>query len=263
LNQINPVTGATDKASASYVKRALDNFVLNPPPGAVMPGTEAAAAEASALANRARGNYGGYKRGEFFDDMMDNAITSAKGAYSGLNLQNRLRQVAGGALRRSKGESPASRAGYNDEEIAALTRFARVPAGDATLRYIDRLAGGGGGLGATVAGGIGGGIAGQYLKDNPAAGTAVGIGIPALGLTLRAIGNRRATANMNELSDMVRRRTPLYQERLATAPMTDPGKSNSQMLRDAITAGLVQQGFGMNPRSPEDDPLKITVNPRR
>ena len=66
---------------------------------------------------------------------------------------------------------------------------------------------------------------------------------------------------MNELSDMVRRRTPLYQERFATAPMTEPSKSSSQMLRDAITAGLVQQGFGQT--RGEDDPLRITVNPRR
>jgi len=245
LTQINPLTGATDKASAGYVKRALDNFVLNPPPGAVLPGTEAAAAEATALANRARGNYGGYKRGQMFDDMIENATTSAGGAASGLNLQNRLRQVVGSGLRQKEGTSAFSRAGYNPEEIAKLTDFARVPIGDASLRYVDRLFGGGGGLGAVVAGGVGaagGGTLGHYFKDDPTWGGVAGVGIPAAGLGLRLLGNRRATQNMANLGDMIRRRTPLYQERAATAPMVPPaGGGMPASARDAMVVELLRR----------------------
>jgi len=223
---------------------------------------EPAAREATALANRARGNNAGYRRGELFDDLWDNAVTQSGGANSGLNLQNNLRQAVGGAIRRTKGESRASKAHYNDDEIAAMEQFARVPFGDAALRYVDRLAGGGGGLGAMVAGGIGGGYIGQQVKDSPVGGFALGAGVPAAGLALRLIGNRRANANMQELSEMVRRRTPLYQERAANAPMVQPGKSGSQMLRDAITTGLVKNVFGTQ-EDAEDDPLRITVTPRR
>jgi hypothetical protein len=45
---INPVTAGPDLASSGIVKRSLDDFILNPPPGAVLPGKEAEAAQAAA-----------------------------------------------------------------------------------------------------------------------------------------------------------------------------------------------------------------------
>lgn len=260
----NVVQGSPDAAASGIVKRGINDFILNPPPGAVLPGMQAQAAEATALANRARGNYAGYRRGEMFDDLMDNALTSAGGAASGLNLQNRLRQGIGGAVKRTKGESRASKAGLNDAEIQAMTDFARVSPGDQALRYVDRIMGGGGGLGAlsaTAAGITGGGAAG-YVQENPWVGATLGAGVLPAGLALRAFGNRRAHRQMAELGDLVRQRTPLYQERAAIAPTVGPGKTGSQMLRDAITTGLIDSGFGQVD-SVEDEPLRITVNPKR
>jgi hypothetical protein len=123
---IDPLANATDAKSAKAVKKALDDFVLNPPQGAVLPGTEAAAAEASALANRARGNYGGLKRGTALDSVIENATTATGAAHSGLNLENTLKQHVKSFVRQDKdGNSPASKAGYNEEEIAALKDYAR------------------------------------------------------------------------------------------------------------------------------------------
>ena len=254
-NQISPVTGGPDIAAQRHVKRALDDFILNPPQGAVMPGMEAAAREATAIAERARGNHGAYRRGEFFDDILNNAQNTAGSTYSGLNLQNFARQGVRSALRQTKGESPASKVGMNDDEIAALTRFARVPLGDGTLRYFDRLMGGGGGLGAVVAGGTAGGAASQYLADNPTWGGLAGVAIPAAGLGLRLLGNRRAMQNMNDLGDMIRQRSPLYQERAATAPMVQPpGGGTTASARDAMTLELL--------RLQERGVPRITVTPR-
>jgi len=242
----NVVQGSPDSAAAGMVKRGINDFILNPPPGAVMPGMQQAASEATALANRARGNYGGYRRGEFIDDLIDNARTSAGAAASGLNVQNVLRQGARSAVRRTKGESPASKKGFNDAEIGALTDFARVGPTDQALRYVDRIMGGGGGLGAlgATAAGVTGGAGVGFMQENPWIGGALGAGVLPAGLALRAFGNRRANRQINELGDMVRRRTPLYDERAAVAPMVTPGKSGSQMLRDMMTAGLIAQGFG-------------------
>lgn len=238
LNRTEP--GTVDRDASGYVKRALDNFVLNPPPGAVMPGTERAAAEASALAQSARDAHGAFRRGQLFDSLIENATTSAAGAASGLNLQNRLRQVAGGALwMNDKGQSALSKAHYNPEEIARVTEFARVPRGDATLRYVDRIMGGGGGLGLTAAAVAGGAGGGAYFDDPKWAGT---VAIPAAGFALRTLGNRRALRNMNELRDMVHQRSPLYRERLATAPMVPPpGGGTAASMRDALTIELLRR----------------------
>jgi len=254
--------GIVDRDASGYVKRALDNFVLNPPPGAVIPGTERAAAEASALAQSARDAHGAFRRGQLFDSLIENATTSAAGAASGLNLQNRLRQAAGGALRMNdKGQSALSKAHYSPEEIARVTEFARVPRGDATLRYVDRIMGGGGGLGLTAAAVAGGAGGGAYFEDPKWAGT---VAIPAAGFALRTLGNRRALRNMNELRDMVHQRSPLYQERVATAPMVPPpGGGIPATLRDAMAIEVLRQQGDFPPGDEDTSGIpRIRVTPR-
>lgn len=256
LNKIpRAAENANDLASAGIIKRGMTDFVEHPPTGAVLPGTERAAFEASALAARARGNNAAYKRGQMFDSLQENALTAAGSQASGLNVQNKLRQGVAGGLRLNKdGVSPFSKAGYNADEIGALTRFARVPRGDATMRYVDRLFGAGGGLGASAGAGVAGGFGGQYLKDDPALGAALGAATLPAGLALRMVGNRRANRQMNELSDMIRQRSPLYQDRAAVAPMVRPGNGVMQSARDAMSLELVNQ---------QREPLRITVTPKR
>lgn len=239
LNQINPVTEATDRSSARAVKRALDDFVLNPPQGAVIPGTEAAAAEATALANRARGNYGGFKRGQAFEDIFANAETAAGSANSGLNVENQLRQGLRSFVRQKEGMSPASKAGYNPDEIDALTAYSRGTHGANFQRWVSNALGGGGGIAVPFVGAVGG----QYFRDNPTEGAVYGAAAPALGFAAKVMGNRRARREMDALGEMVRQRTPLYQERAATAPMALPGEGAAaqRRVRNALTEELVRR----------------------
>lgn len=241
LNRI-PQTAerATDRDSARLVKRAFNDFIENPPPGAVLPGTEGAAAQASTLARSARGNNAAYRRVQAMDELVDNATNTAGATASGLNLQNELRKGVRTFVRAKGGESPASKQGFTRDEIARLTAFTRPGRLDGTMRYADRLLGGGGGLGALVAGGtIGaGGIGGSMVKDDPVAGAMLGGAAVGTGLALRAVGNRRAAANMRELRDMIAQRSPLYEYRQMFAG-TDPGRGSpatAKATRDMIAA---------------------------
>lgn len=238
LIQINPVTEQIDLASARHVKKALDDFVLNPPPGAVLPGTQQAAAEASALAQRARGNYGAYRRGQTWDDLVENASTGAGSVNSGLNLENKLRAGTASLVRLKDGQSAASKAGFNPDEIDALTKYARGKTGSNVLRWASNITAGGGGIGAPVVGYLAGGATGQYFKDNPEAYLAA----PAVGLGLRMLANRRAHREVLELGDMIRRRSPLFQDRAATAPM-NPIAQGTSRARNVIAQELLRQNL--------------------
>jgi hypothetical protein len=253
ITKFNPVTEATDKFSSGYVKRALDDFMRNPPPGAVMPGMEAAAADASAIANRAHGNYAGYKRGQFWDDLMSNAQDTAGATHSGLNLQNELRKGVRSAIRQREGVSPASRAGFNQDEIGAFRDFDRGNFGTNLLRGTSAALGGGGGIGIPLAAGIYGtlGAGGSFLSGDPTWSGTLGVLAPVAGLGLRHWGNQRAMNEITNLGNMIRQRTPLYQERAATAPMvTPPGGQGTQRARDAITLELLRQQQGDSSNAP-------------
>jgi hypothetical protein len=245
INKIPPsAERATDRAGGRFVKRALDEFVENPPMGAVMPGSEAAAREASAQSVLARESHAGYKRAQIADAMRRNAENNAQANYSGLNLENYLRQEYRNLLRVDKktGVSGAQRAGFDPDEIARMERFqgGTDTPGRNLLRWGAKTAGGGSGLGflgAAAAGGAGGAYATDDLRWAGAAG------LPLAGLALRSGGNRLAMRNMQQLDEILRQRNPLYAERLATSGM-QPGAGapgTAKGLRDVIATEIVKQ----------------------
>lgn len=235
---------ATDRASGEVVKRALDDFIINPPQGAVLPGLEREAALASERALEARGNWAGHKRTEKLDDLITNARNTAGATGSGLNLENELRKGTRTFVRQTGGTSPAELAGFNPAEVTALTNFTQGTPWGNRLRYSANLLGGGGGLGALAAFGVGsGGVAGKYFKDDPEAGAAVGAALPATGLLLKAIANRRANTNIRQLQEMVAQRTPLYDYRTMMSGM-QPGPGSPRVAkgaRDAAALELLKQ----------------------
>jgi len=247
LNRI-PKTEATqvDRASAGIVKRGLNDFVENPPPGAVLPGTERAAAQASTLARNARGDYGGYKRMQVLNELISNAQNTAGATHSGLNLQNELRKGVRTFAKEKGGESPASKAGFIPAETAALRGYARGTSPTNLLRYASNALGGGGGIGAPIAAaayGTGGGIAGQYFKDDPGAAGAVGLMAPIVGTGLRVLGNRRANNEIQAMRDLIAQRTPLYNYRASMSGM-QPGPGSprtAKAIRDALTLELINR----------------------
>jgi hypothetical protein len=234
----------TDQASSRIVRRAIDDFIQNPPQGAVVPGTEAAARQASAVSRRAHELHGGYKRVQFMEEMRANAERQAGSTHSGLNLRNELQKAVKNRLAEKEGASQFSRAGFNAAERAALDRFTRGQGMvSQSLGYADKYLGGGGGLGALAAGAAGGGVAGQYFKDDPEAGLAVGLGTSGTGLALRMLGNRRANASINDITNLIAQRNPLYQARAARAG-TVPGPGSPRVakaVRDAVALQLIKQ----------------------
>jgi len=241
---------ATDRESGRVVKGALDDFVINPPPGAIPPGYEAAAREASALGVRARDNNAGYRRAQAFDDLITGATDKGGSNYSGLNLENSLRNATSGFIKPTRGVSRASKEGYNADEIGALRRFARGEneAGsrmtrENIVRYLAKTAGGGSGLGALAGAGVGIGGASTYFKDDPSMGIAAGLALPAFGLGMRVAGNRQANANVRRLQEMINQRNPHYRDLVATSPMVPgPGAPRAAKgVRDVIATEIVKQ----------------------
>jgi len=237
---------ATDRASAGILKRNLNDFIENPPPGAVLPGTEREAAVAATLARNARGDYGGYKRTQALNELISNAQNTAGATYSGLNLQAELRKGVRSFVKEKGGESPATKAMFNEPEVAALRAYTRPAGVTNMLRYTSNALGGGGGIGAPIAAaayGTGGGIAGQYFKDDPGTAGAVGLMAPVIGTGLRMIGNRRANTELEQLRNMIAQRTPLYDYH-ASMSGTVPGAGSprtAKAVRDALALELLKQ----------------------
>jgi hypothetical protein len=241
INKIPPsAERATDRESGRIVKRSLDDFVENPPPGAVLPGYAGAAGDAASQSTAARAANAAYKRATTSDAMRDNAERNAAANYSGLNLENNLRQQYRGLLRvdPKTGVSQAQRAGYSPEEI---NRFQEFVAGTDTpgrnaLRWAAKTAGGGAGLGFLGAAATGGAF-GTSSYDDPR-----WLGLPLAGLALRSAGNRLALHNVNSIDQMVRQRSPLFIERAANAGTQTPGAPlTAKTSRDALALELLRQ----------------------
>lgn len=247
INRIPPsAERAVDRESGRIVKRSLDDFLENPPPGAVLPGYEGAARDAARQALLARESNAGYKRAVLSDAMRRNAENSAASNYSGLNLENNLRQEYRNLLAVDKktGISGAQRAGYSPGEI---TRFQQFVNGQDTpgrnlLRWGAKTAGGGSGLGFLAAAGLGGGATGAYASDDPRwAGMAA---LPLAGLALRSAGNRIALNNVNNIDRLVRQNNPLFAQRAAEAGMRPgPGSypATASGSRNAVALELMKQ----------------------
>ena len=240
---------AVDRESGRHIKDALDDFVINPPPGAVPPGYAAAAREASELGTRARANNAGYRRAQAFDDLITAATDKGGSNYSGLNLENALRNATTGFIKPTRGVSKASKEGFNRDEVAALRRFARGEnergsrmTGGNLLRWGAKTAGGGSGLGFLSAAGLGLGGGAVYNQADPGTTLVTGAALPLTGLGLRVLGNRRANANIRQLQEMINQRNPHYQDLLATSPMLPgPGSPGAaKAARDAVALQLLR-----------------------
>ena len=171
---------------------------------------------------------------------------TAGATHSGLNLQNELRKGVRTFIKEKGGESVASKAGFIPAETEAMTLFSRGTLPTNALRYTSAALGGGGGIGAPIAAaayGTGGGVAGQYFKDDPATAGAVGLMAPVLGTALRMVGNRRANNEIAAMRDMIARRSPLYDYRTSMSGM-QPGAGSPQTAkaaRDALALALLKQ----------------------
>lgn len=227
---------ASDRKAAGLAIRALDEFVdrAGTPSGAgaVVAGP---AAEAAKTWKDARGNYAAGMRSSKLTGIEDTAELRAAIANSGQNFDNTLRQRIAALL-----QNPKLASGFTPEELAALkkTAIGELPANAA--RATGNVLGGGGGLGAAVTSGIAG-SAGAFMTGSPWG--ALAAGAPVVGNISKRIANALTGSNLKRVDEMVRRRSPMYEEMLQSAPM----QAASPEKRAAIAKILMITG-GAAPR---------------
>jgi hypothetical protein len=231
---------ATDERAGTIASKIFDRILTRPDPRTLTRGNARDAAAVALLDTRGRGNFGSAYRAKAVEDTIKDALDTAAGQHSGLNFENIIRQKLRGAR---KNEAFGT---LNADEEAALERMIKGTVAANKIRETGNLLGGGGGLGRMVAtgGGAGGGALTAYLTGNdPWVGAAAGFGAGQLGRGLRTYGNWRALKNVENFSDLMRRRSPEYASRTAVAPMEiGPGLA-SPIVRGA-RQGLVVGGGG-------------------
>lgn len=238
-------TGA-DKSAAGRAIRGLDSVMESANPSITVPGT-ADSLRLRALADTwksARGDWAAAQRNNDITGALDRAVTGvgeraelqASAAYSGRNFDNSLRQKALALL---KDEDAMS--GWTKPEIDALRAFVNgEPLRNFARLWSDRLAGGGGSrqtalaaLGAALGGG-----AGAYYDGYPGGtiGALVGGIAPfAAGGALKSVQNSLARARLNDVGEMLARRSPLYEQMLTNPPL--PGLDKQALFLRLLATG--------------------------
>lgn len=159
--------------------------------------------------------------------VQDQALARASGANSGTNIDNTIRQKLI-AFRQNR----ENLAGFSPEEVQAIdkviaggpmTNFARVAA--------NRL-GGGVGMGPAIGAGLG---AAAFGPGGAVAGAgATGI----LGRAIRGMENRSAVKGLEGVSELIRQRSPLFQQMLEAHKGT-PLTSREETVLRALMPGLL------------------------
>lgn len=206
----------TDTRAGTISSKVVDRILSRPDPASLASGSQRDAATAALLDARGRGNFAGAYRDQAVRDAIDKSTAQAAGQHSGLNFENILRQN----LRQARAKEQFGN--LRPDEEAALETLIHGTVKANSIREVGNMLGGGGGLGRMIAmgGGAGGGAMTAYLTGNdPLAGAALGLGAGMTGRGLRTYGNAQALKAAEEFSDQIRRRTPEYRSRAATAPM--------------------------------------------
>lgn len=237
----NSDAAAMDRESARHVRNALDNFMVNPPPGAVRPGYETHAQQASKLADFARGNNAAYERDKTLSAMLEAADLGAAGKASGLNFGNTLRQSTRSLV---DPRYPWRARGFGPEREALVGVNAGGPLLN-TARWGSNYLGGGGGLAALAA--TGGAVGALQSNADPTISSLAGVAAPAVGLALRLGTNRGTRKAFENVMETSRARSPLYEKQLQAAgyPMM-PGPSalssgTTASGRDFLTLEMLKQ----------------------
>lgn len=209
--QIDPVTrGPTqDAAAASRAVRSIDAFLESPPSGSVLAGPADTAAAALRDANA---NYGAAVRSDRLTDKADISELRAAAANSGKNIGNGLRQQAASIL-----ANPKLSAGYSAEEVAALEEIVRGTPTRNAIRTVSNLLGGGGGLGAMLTGAAGA-AAGTGAHPGVVGAGLGAVALPAIGMVAKQTENALTRGAVERAGDVIRQRSPLYQDRVTNAP---------------------------------------------
>ncbi len=211
-----------DRAAASIAIGKLDEAFQAMPETAILAGTPADVAALKATTGKARGDYAAAQRSNKLTGELDEAHTgsferatdNAESASSGRNIGNAIRQQTKGLLR-----SPKSISGYSPEEIAQMNTVKSGTVPMNVTRYGANLLGGGGGLGQALVSGMSGLAAGGGIASGNPLIAALAAVPPFAGIALKSAENRLTLKQAEKLDEMVRQRSPLYNERASEVPM--------------------------------------------
>jgi hypothetical protein len=206
-----------DNLAANRAIEALDRFAETPPPGSVVGGplAEGRAQQAGDIMSEGRSNYAAAMRSKRLEKQRREAELNAAAANSGMNIDNSLRQKVNTILK-----SETLSAGFTPAEIREMELFAAGKTHARNVqRHVGNLLGGGQGLGANVTAGVSSAIAGGlgFKLAGPAGIVAASVP-PLAGYGLKSSANKAARRGMEELDAMIRKRSPLYEQRLAMSP---------------------------------------------
>jgi hypothetical protein len=199
----------TDQKAATAAIRAIEHFYENPTPASVLAGPAAAVAD---IYKEAKGNWAAGERSKELVGREAKAIRRTQTTNSGKNLDNKLRQRVADLL-----DSEELSAGFSPDEKAALDAFTKGTFTRNTARSIGNNLGGGGGLASFIAATVGGTVGGAFGPW----GIPVGIGVPYLaGTGAKSLENALAKKALRSIDASVRKRSPLYRDMQANAPLS-------------------------------------------
>jgi hypothetical protein len=213
----NPAA-AKDQLAASRAIKGFDQLIPVLDEASVLAGAPAATQK---LFERGRGNYAAGQRSNDLTGKLDRATTGiversegrAQAVNSGRNLDNNIRTRVESFL-----EKPKEVSGFSDAELLALEGVRDGGVGRNAARYVSNLLGGGGGAAQSIFAGTGAGV-GMLAGGIP--GALMGGAAPAVvGAGAKSIANALAKRSINKADELIRKRSPMYEERLANPNMS-------------------------------------------
>lgn len=222
-NAARDFTNPTEQKAASQAIKHLDNYLAELPAQDVAKGDAQSAAR---ILSDARGNYASARRSETVTGAVETADGNAAAANSGQNIGNAIRQRFNSILKSDRASS-----GFKPEEIAQAERVRDGTLTGNAARFTGNMLGGGGGLGAVVAAGVGGAATAPW--------GGFGAALPAVGYGLKKFSDMSVRRQAELLDEMVRSNSPLAQS-AGPGPYV-PGEMTRAQARLLLSGGLSQQ----------------------
>lgn len=221
----------SDQAAARAVVDALDEFITGRGGESVSAGPRTGIQEkAGELLRSANANFAAGKRSDLVQGIDRSAARRANAANSGKNIGNTIRQRVVSAL-----EQPKKISGFDSDETKLLESLVKGSRFANATRDIGNLLGGGGGLGGFISIGAGAG-AGSALGGVP--GAAIGAAAAkGTGAGMRSLSNRATLKALQQADEAIRMRSPLFQQRLADAPLVPFRDQGTEALIRALLLG--------------------------
>lgn len=223
-----------DPAAASYAARRIMEWFEGGGNSGVVSGPSIPAD----LLKKANQNYAASKRSDLLQGKIHDAELKASAANSGKNVGNAVRQRIAGLLTNKSAHK--DRVGFTERELGSLEKVVEGSATANIARDVGNNLGGGGGLGQSVTSGIGG-AAGFALAGYPGA-VAGSAGTYLTGKGARALGNTLSKRALTKVDEATRKRSPLYDETVASTPMKTLTADTRQAIAKAILTELLREG---------------------